>query len=89
MNNSELALDQELNLSELEDVNGAWIFPALRLIGFAVATYRGCKEIEQTQKTGELPCRFTDVPAKYQDQNGTNYRDNGDGKGCIDPNFPF
>jgi len=86
MNNTELTLDQELSLNELEDVNGAF-FPWL--IGFGIATYRAAKEVEKTQKTGELPCRFTDVPAKYRNESSTNYRDNGDGKGCIDPNFPF
>ena len=86
MNNTELILDQELSLNELEDVNGAfWGW----LIGFGIATYKATKEVEKTQKTGELPCRFTDVPAKYQDQNGTNFIDNGDGKGCTDLNFPF
>ena len=50
------AMNEELDLEQLHDVSGG--FWGILKKAFTYAVKEGAREIEETQRTGELPSRF-------------------------------
>ena len=94
MNNTELTLDQELSLIELEGVNGAfWQRIALRFIRQngkkAIIFYAGLAGGLAGGADFEKAAHEAGKNAGIVNSGSTNVVDNGDGKGCTDRNLPF
>ena len=89
MNNTELTLDQELSINELEDINGAAL-PLLAAWGMGVATGAGVKYLYDNREV--LADAVHDLisaedNAKCSGKTGVWAGD--DGKGCTDRGLPL